>query len=297
MADKVNTDELVGGDSLSSSASSQNDRDYFPGSDFAPPSEAGVKTRSGGAPATPKDQDNHASQQTDETSGGKDKISTSKLDEKDDCLLEAELAEISRIERETKMLKIKIKKQQAQEDLDRLLRQSQGEGARRKASVSDLHDAVDSIRAQNQEQPAQQKLSQVYSGPTMEQIRQDSYTHDTVDVLMKDVYNVPAFTNARPAQPSHTYPGQIGKPRLKQHPRGNSDQHGNQPISQSDQPPAQLFKWVSHVDRYGAEYKTLIEATPPPKQPPAPPKQRIVVQAQPGWSYDEHSGRMYRVRW
>ena len=120
-------------------------------------------------------------------------------------------------------------------------------------------------------------------------------THDAVDDLMSDVYNVPAFTNARPAHAGHTNPGQVGKPRLKQHPRSNSGQHGSQPNGHPDQPLAQLFKWVSHVDRYGDEYRTLVEATPPPKQPPAPPKQKVIVQAQPGWSYDEHSGRMYRV--
>ena len=51
-----------------------------------------------------------------------------------------------------------------------------------------------------------------------------------------------------------------------------------------------LFRWVVKRDQYGREYKELVEVSP--ERPPPMPRQ--VINAQPGWYYDEQSGRMYR---
>ena len=206
--------------------------------------------------------------------------------ENEDLLLEAEIAEINRLEREAKLLAARIKKQQAQDDLDRLQRQARGEGSKPKIDLSTMHAAVDDIRTQNFVKPTRGGDT-VYTGPTMEQIRRDSHTRDTVNEMMVDVNGLPVFSNVKPAgvQPSH-----FGKPRLKQSaPPARAPQS---PLPQA-KPVEQLFKWVTGVDRYGEEYRTLVEATPPPK-PASQLKNRLTVPDQPGWSYDEQTGRMYR---
>ena len=57
-------------------------------------------------------------------------VATKAATDKEDLLLEAELAEIARLEREAKLVAAKLKKQKALEDLLRLNRQADGEGAR-----------------------------------------------------------------------------------------------------------------------------------------------------------------------
>ena len=89
--------------------------------------------------------------------------------EEKDLLLEAEIAEIDRIERETKLLTIQLRKQKAQEDYDRLRKQALGEGARQKTVQDNLREAVDSFCVQNSEQHLSGWDEPVYRGPTIEQ--------------------------------------------------------------------------------------------------------------------------------
>ena len=152
-----------------------------------------------------------------------------------------------------------------------------------------MHAAVDNIRTQNFVKPSKGGDTG-YTGPTMDEIRRDTHTRDTVNDLMVDVNGLPVFSNVRPGG---VQPSQFGKPRIKQ------AQH-TVPVQSHHSPPPQakqadtLFKWVTGVDRYGEEYRTLVEATPPPKPPPVP-KKRLAVPEQPGWTYDEQTGRMYRT--
>ena len=215
-----------------------------------------------------------------------DPFKTDLSQDKEDLLLQAEIAEIARLEREAKLLAVKMKKQQAQDDLERLQRQARGEGSKPKIDLGTMHAAVDNIRTQNFVKPSKGGES-VYTGPTMDQIRRDSHTLDKVDDLMLDVNGLPVFSHVRPAGAQQS---QFGKPRLKQTTHTAQVQHSPSP---QYKPADQLFKWVTGVDRYGEEYRTLVEVTPPPKPPPLP-KKRIAVPDQPGWTYDEQTGRMYR---
>ena len=155
-----------------------------------------------------------------------------------------------------------MKKQQAQDDLDRMQRQARGEGGKPKIDLGSMHAAVDNIRSQNHEKHNMRDTS-MYTGPTMDEIRRDPQTRVVVHNLMEDVQKTPALSNARPA--TNNQPIMFGKPRLKQsiqkQPQGDGYSVAG-PVQRSSEP---LFKWVTCVDRYGEEYRTLVEATPPPK--------------------------------
>ena len=127
----------------------------------------------------------------------------------------------------------------------------------------------------------------VYTVPTMEQIRRNSHTHDTVNDMILDVNGGPIFSNVKPAgmQPSH-----FGKPRLKQ---SAPPARAQQTSLRLAKPAEVLFKWVTAVDKYGQEYRKLVEAIPPPKPTPHP-KSRVTVPDQPGWSFYEQTGRRYQ---
>ena len=282
--------------SLSSSDSSTNDATFKPGPGFEAPTEGGVQTRAGGAAAMQGDLSG-GSKPAQADGGAPDSRKSPpglKSVEEKDLLLEAEIAEIDRIERETKLLTIQLRKQKAQEDYDRLRKQAQGEGARQKTIQDNLHEAVDSFRVQNSEQHLSGGDEPVHRGPTIEQIRKDSSTRVVVNDLMDDVYRAPVFSHVKP---SHTSQSQLGKPKIKQPPNIKPAPTITKPriLSYSSPPsPEKMFKWVTYLDRNGEEYKTLEEVTPPPRQP-AQPKARLVVQTQPGWLYDDQTGRMYRA--
>ena len=123
-------------------------------------------------------------------------VATKAATDKEDLLLEAELAEIARLEREAKLVAAKLKKQKALEDLERLKRQAEGEGARSKGDFGNLHEAVDSIRTQNFVPHPSRRDNFQYTGPLMDEIRRDPLTHDKVDDLMDCVHGIPAFSNA-----------------------------------------------------------------------------------------------------
>ena len=230
---------------------------------------------------------------------------------KEDLLLEAELAEIEVLkERERKMEKVRkarLDKHKVQDHLDRLERQDRGEGARGKQS---LHERVDGFHANNYGDGQNSRRPSVYTGPTINTIRRDEYTKDRVDEEMVGVKKIPSFSNARPEldQPR-------GVPRMK-----SSGLQQPVLIDDNDEPPHQrqsqlysnsyghhdryaslgrgqvpeiLYKWTTKYDSYGEPYRTLVEHVVPPipKQ-----KTRTVVSTEPGWYYDEQSGRAYQTR-
>ena len=250
--------------SLSESESST-DTIYDPGENFVNPEEDGLQTRS-------RQSDTEKKEESEDIFVKSRKVASVKISslEEEDLLLEAEMAEIARLEREAKVLKIKMKKQQAQEDLDRLQRQARGEGGRPKIDLSSMHVAVDNIRSRNHENQNMRDTSK-YTGPTMDDIRRDAKTRQVVDNYMEDVQMTPSLSNARPAPTNQ--PSQFGKPKLKQNtqkqPQGGG--HGAAgPVQRSSEP---LFKWVTSVDRYGEEFRTFVEATPPPKQATTSPEE------------------------
>ena len=270
--------------SKSSSDSSANDPSYKPGSDYVPPTEGGIGTRSSAGGATGRSEQ----AEPNNLNSGKNPpqhCTPSQPSGGQDLLLEAEMAEIARIERETKMLSIQMRKQKAQEEYDRMRRQALGEGARQKTSSINLNEAVDNIRAQNREADRSDDVNTGYSGPTIEQIRKDPYTRDVVTDMMSDVYSAPVFSQVKPAT-------MLGKPKLKVSAPHVS--YASKPCIPSPPSPEPLFKWVTQVDRFGGEFKSLVEVTPPPRQPVVQPKPKVLVQADPGWFYDEETGRMYR---
>ena len=277
----------------SDSSSATNDPTFKPGPGFEAPTGGGVQTRTGGASAI---QDDLLGSKLDHTGGvtpGHQNSlprapPSSKSKEEKDLLLEAEIAEIDRIERETKLLSIQLRKQKAQDDYDRLRRQALGEGARQKTTQDNLHRAVDGFRAQNSEQQFSGADMSGYRGPTIGQIRKDPSTCTEVNDLMDDVYRAPVFSHVQ---------SRLGKPRIKQPSNINPAPTVHQPRmfnAPSLPSPDKMFKWVTCVDRHGEEYKTLEEVTPPPRQP-VQPRARLVVQTKPGWYYDDQSGRMYRA--
>ena len=285
--------------SKSSSDSSANDPSYKPATNYVAPTEEGMGTRlgggatgagaagatgadGGGATGLLGDQPAHS----DSNSGftPTPHYTPSQPGSGQDLLLEAEMAEIARIERETKLLSIKMRKQQAQEDYDRMRRQALGEGAKQKTSSINLPEAVDNIRAQNREVERTEKINTGYTGPTIDHIRRDPYTRDVVTDMMSDVYSAPVFSQVRPAST-------LGKPKLKA--SAPKVSYLSKPSIPSSPTPEPLFKWVTQVDRFGVEFKSLVEVTPPPRRP-VQPKPKFVVPADPGWFYDEETGRMYR---
>ena len=204
-----------------------------------------------------------------------------------DLLLQAELAELALAEKKEQKLKeiadIRKKRDQTQENIERLSRQAQGEGARRKETIQ---DNIDMLRTANQPQRGSRRDESGYKGPTIEDIRRDDFTRGQVEPLMEHVYTIPLFSN----DPQHRQ----GQPRLKKtHPHTTP----TAPVSSGEGVdsrglPGTLYKWVMKRDQYGVEYKELVEV--PQVRSPARP--RHVVDTDPGWQYDEYTNRMYRVQ-
>ena len=206
-----------------------------------------------------------------------------------DILLEAELADLAIAVEEEKKLKaiadIRKKKEQSLENIARLTRQAQGEGARVKTSIQ---TSIDMLRSANHTQSVKRMEHSGYSGPSMNEIRLDNQTRDNVENLMESVYDIPAFSNASQRR--------LGQPRLKQthHPAPpNRRQSGvakeSFQVETGPEDADKLYKWVVRRDQYGQVFKELVEASP--ERPPAP---RQVVSASPGWYYDEQTNRMYK---
>ena len=206
-----------------------------------------------------------------------------------DILLEAELADLAIAEEEEKKLKaiadIRKKKEQSLENIARLTRQAQGEGARVKTSIQ---SSIDMLRSANHSQSVKRMDNSGYSGPSMNEIRLDNQTRDNVENLMGSVYNIPAFSNASQRR--------LGQPRLKQtthtappNRRQTVVVKESLQVETGPEDAEKLYKWVVRRDQYGQVFKELVEASP--ERPSAP---RQVVSASPGWYYDEQTNRMYR---
>ena len=211
-----------------------------------------------------------------------------------DLLVEAELAELAIAEKEEKKLQevanIRKRKEQSLQNIARLSRQAQGEGARNKNS---LHTNIDMLRTANCQQSASRREGSNYTGPVMPQIRQDSYTRDNVEVLMDDAYDIPAFSHASNHRRSQPTP-RLKKPKSTVTPvipdsRQESIAREKAQLS-GHRPGEPLYRWVVKRDQYGREYKELVEVSPE-RPPPIP---REVINAEPGWYYETQTGRMYR---
>ena len=83
-----------------------------------------------------------------------------------------------------------MKKQQAQDDLDRLQRQARGEGGKPKIDLGSMHAAVDNIRSQNHKRHNMRDTT-MNTGPTMDEIRCDPQIRVVVHNLMEDVQKTP----------------------------------------------------------------------------------------------------------
>ena len=212
-----------------------------------------------------------------------------------DLLLESELADLAFAEAEEKKLKevaeIRKRKEQSLENIARLTRQAQGEGARTKTSIQ---SSIDILRSSNRAQSVPRKDASSYSGPTMPDIRQDSFTRNNVETLMDTVYEVPAFSNAsqhRSGQP-HLKPTHQTRvcPTPNENRLGGRVMDKIQIVTQKPTGGEKLFKWVFKRDQYGRDFKELVEASP--ERPPSPP--RHIVDTSPGWYFDEQTNRMYK---
>ena len=211
----------------------------------------------------------------------------------EDLILEQELAELAAAEAKEKKLKeaveVRRRKEQALERIEQLSLMAKDDGKRKKASI---HNNIELLRSANRPQVESRREQSGYQGPTMPEMRLNEETRDSVDSMMPHVYDIPAFSNAN--QQRH------GQPKLKQQsirpstvPRPatvvqdfqQSDHRVTRPSKEDT-----LYKWVLRKDRQGAEYQELVEVVP--EKPAA--KSRIIVDTEPGWFYDEHSGRMYR---
>ena len=222
----------------------------------------------------------------------KEDVLTKNIDEKSeaDLLIEAELAELKIAEEEEKKLlevaNIRKRKEQSLQNIARLARQAQGEGARTRTS---LHANIDMIRTSNRQQDLSRREASGYQGPTMPDIRKDTRTGEDVDVLMDTVYHIPAFSNARHGQPRLKQHKSQVSPAITQNRQDSFTRVNREPPAHRPVREETLFKWVYRRDQYGRDYKELVEASPE-RHPPVP---KEVVEADPGWYYDEQSGRMY----
>ena len=210
---------------------------------------------------------------------------------KEDLLLEAELAELAIAEdRLDKLKKARDRKQRVLEDFDRLSRQSQGEGA---VGKKVLMETVDSIKAKNSQPELSRLGTTSYQGPSIDQMRRDPSNRVTVEQLMDgEVHVIPALSNANNRS-------QLGQPRLKTpHPSHNDHRRVNT-LSQAARSPVTPvlkkethYRWETGVDRYGVEYRSLVEVTP--VKSPQFTKSRTLIPMEDGWVYDEELGRAYK---
>ena len=63
--------------------------------------------------------------------------------------------------------------------------------------------------------------------------------------------------------------------------------------SPSSAPEEPLYRMMTKTDKYGVEYRELVRVSPPRPEPQQ--RQRLVVDGDNGWSYDQHTGCMYRT--
>ena len=288
-----------------SQASQSSDPDYNPDnlSSLAPGGGSGPETRSSHNPGGIKDVDGSlpptkppsTSIPVDVSSAASNfvnlKINTN--DETDvDLLLKAELAILAIAETKERKLKeladIRKRRDETQQNIDRLSRQAQGEGARRKDTI---HSNIDLLRTANQTVARSRVNESGYTGPTIGDIRLDDYTRGQVETMMEHVHSIPSFSNA-PHQ-------RHGQPRLKQQTSQTQPSqpaffaHGGANVG-SKSPTSPVYKWVLMRNQYGEDYKELVQVPQPKPKSPARPK--LVVDTEPGWQYDEQSNRMYRVQ-
>ena len=269
------------------------DPPYVPDESFSPPTRR-ASTRSRKGTHTPP---RHVSEEASPTpkNGSPAPPGGGGVKAKEDLLLEAELAELALAEeRLDKLRTARDRRQKAEEDFERLSRQYLGEGARKKTVMI---DTVNSMRAANNQPKISRKETTSYSGPTIDIMRSDPRTKMTVDrMLADDVHTISALSNS-------TSRPQRGKPRLKTPALPPSPQRdGHSRVSRQSQalgspvttaPRETHYRWETGVDRYGVEYRSLVEVTPVKSL--ASKKARTLIPLEDGWVYDEEMGRAYHA--
>ena len=234
---------------------------------------------------------------TNETSGLK--ITTPKLlkrkspsgelrSSKEDLLLEAEMAELQLMEeRNRKLEEVRKKKQLAQEQFDRLSRQSRCEGGKSKHTTHDnVRHNAEALRTNNRVPTQSRRERSAYQGPTIGEMRSDQHTSQKVDSMMGHVKGIPAFSNV--SEDSQPQPRVKVKPSQPPGHEYERDQYS--PIQHDDEP---LYKMVTRTDMYGVEYRQLVKVTP--TRPRLEQRQRLIVDGDDGWSFDQSTGCMYRT--
>ena len=291
--DYVNTDHESG---TESPASKSGDQEYSPGPGFIP-SLPQLQKRSTRSNKNSNEDDIRvtASEETDLTrrigfsAQGASSLATSNNHQsseneksEEDLILEKELAELAIAETKEKKLKhaadVRRKKEQALENIERLSRMSQGEGARKR---TDIHNNIDMLRSANRPQVDSKRTASRYQGPLMTEIRRDEYTNEHVNDMMEHVHDIPAFSNA--TQQRH------GQPRLKSSTQPRQVGVG---IGRSNRtlPADILYKWVLRRDMHGVEYQELVEVPAQAEEV----RPRHVVETELGWFYDDKTNRMYK---
>ena len=213
----------------------------------------------------------------------------------DDRILEEELAALAIAEERFKKLKlVRERKQQLQDDYDRFARQSRGEGA---VSKLRMQDTLDDMRSENHIGQRSRREASNYRGPVMDEIRKDSSTKDRVDVLMEEPERIPALSNAanvpRRGQPMLKTAAPVlssdtgGQSGLRHRPENRSDHRSQADRDRYREP---LYRWETGVDRYGVEFKTLVEVTPVKTTAPA----KNILPMDDGWVFDHELGRAYK---
>ena len=306
-----NNDQADGDSDSSGTASSKHtDQSYFPSRDISPPGSTRHRTRSKPSLVEPITKSRPRQHSSANGASGLSNTQIPKLgpeataipgDDDVDRLLEAELAEIARLEeiaqKREKLVQARIRKQQAADTIERLKKQERGEGVIPK--VKDHHDAVDHLLKVNAPLREDPRATSTYQGPTMNEMRKDVGNGEKVERLMEDVYRVPALSNARNhLQGQH---GQV-QPRLKQakpaqprlHQDYNQSRESNPEYPNTRGHDEPHFRWVNKKDSYGDTYRTLEEVSP--ARPIPAPRHRTVVPRMDGWVYDEVSGHMYQSR-
>ena len=212
----------------------------------------------------------------------------------EDLLLEAEMAELKIMEeRNNKLEDVRKRKQQAQEQFKRLSQNNQAAGA---SSVENIQYNAEQLRTNNREQ-SQSKVGKTgYQGPSIGEMRKNHYTSERVEDMMTHVKDIPAFSNARDLPHQHPQLHPHPQPRLKnRHQTDNVEDRSRRPYHQSPSsaPEEPLYRMMTKTDKYGVEYRELVRVSPPRPEPQQ--RQRLVVDGDNGWSYDQHTGCMYRT--
>ena len=281
------------------------DKSYVPSRDVSPATTGRRQTRSMGdrdatdSPKTGKDQNLVESERKSSGAPVSDTVFSLPCQGKhnEDLLLESELAELSLMEARLEKIKlVKEKKKKAQEELDRISCPAQENGGARRKTIM---ETVNRIRVENRSVEPSRRERSSYRGPIMDEIRRDNGTRETVDTLMDDVHDISALSRAgvssRSGQPHLRTPAPQGNRRVAgvytntEYPEGAVLRHRS-PVSKP-KPKETLYRWETNYDRYGGEYRSLVEVTPVKH---SPKRQRSFIQMEDGWIYDERLGRAYR---